>query len=128
MRAPAAAAIAASRLQQVQDWVARHKVLTGVVVVIAGTVVYKTVQGTRSRRKTRRAKKARNGAREEVVVIAGSPSLPLTKSLALDMERKGFIVYVVCSATEDQTLVQSLSRPDIRPLSIDTTDVSAAST
>ena len=61
-------------------------------------------------------------------MIAGSPSLPLTKSLALDMERKGFIVYVVCSATEDQTLVQSLSRPDIRPLSIDTTDVSAAST
>ncbi|KAH8179445.1 DUF1776-domain-containing protein [Sarocladium implicatum] len=126
VRAPAAAAVAASRLQQIQDWVARHKILTGVVVVIAGTVVYKTVQGTRSRRKTRRAKKARNGAREEVIVIAGSPSLPLTKSLALDMERKGFIVYVVCSAAEDQTLVQSLSRPDIRPLSIDTTDPPSA--
>jgi hypothetical protein len=50
--------------------------------------------------------------------------LPLTKSLALDMERKGFIVYIVCSASEDQNMVQSLSRPDIRPLSIDTTDVS----
>lgn len=121
-----AAVAAATRLQQVQDWVNRNRVLTGIVVVVAGTVVYKSVQRTRSRRKTRRAKKARNGAREEVIVIAGSPALPLTKSLALDMERKGFIVYIVCSASEDQNVVQSLSRPDIRPLSIDTTDVSCA--
>ena len=59
-----------------------------------------------------------------MVVIAGSPTLPLTKSLALDMERRGFIVYIVCNAAEDENMVHTLSRPDIRPLSIDTTDVS----
>jgi hypothetical protein len=59
----------------------------------------------------------------EVVVIAGSPSLPLTRSLSLDMERKGFIVFIVCNCVEDEMAVQNLSRPDIRALSIDTTDV-----
>ena len=57
------------------------------------------------------------------MVIAGSPTLPLTKSLALDMERRGFIVFIVCNAVEDESMVSNLSRPDIRPLSIDITDV-----
>lgn len=118
------AVVAASRLQQVQDWLQRHKIVTGVVVLATGVVVFKCVQQTRSMRKTRRARKARNGGREEVIVIAGSPALPLTKSLSLDMERKGFIVFVVCSAKDDEAMVQSMSRSDIRPLTIDTTDVS----
>ena len=59
----------------------------------------------------------------DVVVIAGSPALPLTRSLSLDMERKGFIVYIVCNSHEDEVLVQRLSRPDIQPLTIDTTNV-----
>ena len=115
--------VATSRLEQFQDWVARHKILTGVIVLACGTVIYKGYQRSRSLRKTRRAKKARNGGRTEVVVIAGSASLPLTKSLALDMERRGFIVHIVCNAAEDESTVSSLSRPDIRPLTIDTTDV-----
>ena len=113
-----------TRFEKVQDWVARHKILTGVVVVACGTVMFKSYQTSRSLRKTRRAKRARNGGRTEVVVIAGSPTLPLTKSLALDMERRGFIVYIVCSAAEDEAMVSALSRPDVRPLGIDTTDVS----
>jgi hypothetical protein len=111
-------------LERVQDWVARHKVITGVVVVACGVVVYKGYQRSRYLRKTRRARRARNGGRCEVVVVAGSPTLPLTKSLALDMERRGFVVYVVCNAAEDEALVHAFSRQDIRPLSIDTTDVS----
>jgi hypothetical protein len=63
----------------------------------------------------------------EVVVIAGSPALPLTRSLSLDLERKGFIVYIVASSHEDEAMVQSLARPDIQPLSIDITDVSIPS-
>jgi NAD(P)-dependent dehydrogenase (short-subunit alcohol dehydrogenase family) len=59
----------------------------------------------------------------EVVVIAGSPALPLTRSLSLDMERKGFIVFIVAGSHEDESMIQNLSRPDIRPLSIDITDV-----
>lgn len=116
--------VAMSRFESVQDWVSRHKLLTGVVVVVCGTVVYQGFQRSRSLKKTRRAKKARNGGRAEVVVIAGSPTLPLTKSLSLDMERRGFIVYIVCNAAEDESMVYALARPDIRPLGIDTTDVS----
>lgn len=120
---PMVAVVTASRLEQVQGWVSRHKILTGVIVLVCGTVIFKGYQTHRSARKLRRAKRARNGGRTEVVVIAGSPTLPLTKSLALDMERRGFIVFVVCNAAEDESLVSALSRPDIRPLSIDTTDV-----
>ncbi len=57
-------------------------------------------------------------------MIAGSPTLPLTRSLALDLERKGFVVYIVSNSVEDEVMVQALSRPDIRPLTIDITDVS----
>ncbi|PNY28065.1 Uncharacterized protein TCAP_02013 [Tolypocladium capitatum] len=119
---PPVTVVALSRLEQVRHWVARHKILIGVVVVVCGTVVFKGYQESRSLRKTRRAKKARNGGRTEVVVIAGSPTLPLTKSLSLDMERRGFIVCVVCNAAEDEAMVHAFSRPDIRPLTIDTTN------
>ena len=125
---PPVTIIAASRLDQIQGWVAKHKVLTGVIVVVCGTVAYKGYQRSRSLRKTRRAKRARNGGRTEVVVIAGSPTLPLTKSLSLDMQRRGFIVYIVCNAAEDEALVHSLARSDIRPLTIDTTDVRPSTT
>ncbi|KFH46420.1 hypothetical protein ACRE_026880 [Hapsidospora chrysogenum ATCC 11550] len=123
---PPVAVVAASRLEQVQDWVARHKILTGVIVLACGTLVYKGYRRSLSLRKTRRAKKARNGGRTEVVVLAGSASLPLTKSLALDMERRGFIVYVVCNAAEDESTVSALARQDIRPLTIDTTNPPSA--
>lgn len=59
----------------------------------------------------------------DVVVIAGSPALPLTRSLSLDLERKGFVVFVVANSHEDEIMIQHLARPDIRPLSIDITDV-----
>lgn len=116
--------ISLSRYDQLRDWVSRNKVLTGAVVAVFGVVVYKTYKSSRLRRKTRRAKRARNGGRLEVVVVAGSPTLPLTRSLALDLERRGFIVFVVCNAAEDESMVHNLSRPDVRPLTIDTTDVS----
>lgn len=74
-------------------------------------------------RKKRRAKKAGNGARLEVVVVAGSPSEPITRSVSLDLERRGFIVYIVCNTIEEEVLVQNESRPDVKPLMIDIIDV-----
>ncbi|KAH7155380.1 hypothetical protein B0J13DRAFT_224541 [Dactylonectria estremocensis] len=125
---PVVTIVTLSRYERLQDWVARHKLLTGVVVVAAGALVYRGFANSQymSNKKLRRAKRARNGGRFEVVVIAGSPTLPLTKSLSLDMERRGFIVYIVCNAAEDESMVQALARPDIRPLSIDTTDPPSA--
>lgn len=121
---PVVEVVSLSRSERLVDWAVKHKILTGIVVVACGVGVYKGYQATRSCRKTRRAKRARNGGRTEVIVIAGSPSLPLTRSLALDMERRGFMIYIVCNAAEDESMVLAMKRPDIRPLSIDTTDVS----
>ena len=115
--------VPASTLERMQNWVARNKVLSVVFVAGAVYVTYRSVRQGKLLRKTRRAKRARNGGRLEVVVIAGSPTLPLTKSLALDMERKGFIVYIVCNSIEEDALVQNMSRLDIKPLGIDITDV-----
>ncbi|KAF5021395.1 hypothetical protein F66182_6584 [Fusarium sp. NRRL 66182] len=111
-----------SRFEKLQDWLSKHKILTGVVILTCGVVAYKGYETNKSCKKIRRAKRARNGGRTEVVVIAGSPTLPLTKSLALDMERRGYIVFIVCNAAEDESMVHAMKRPDIRALSIDTTD------
>ncbi|KAI2622433.1 DUF1776-domain-containing protein [Hypoxylon sp. NC1633] len=126
-RPPPVQIVPMTTYERLHDWVARHKLLTGVIVLTVGYVTYKTVRQTKLMRKSRRAKRARNGSRLEVVVVAGSPTLPLTKSLSLDMERKGFIVYIVCNTIEDEVTVQGLSRPDIRSLSIDITDPTSAS-
>ncbi|CEJ88822.1 Putative DUF1776 family protein [[Torrubiella] hemipterigena] len=115
-------------MERVQGWVSRNKILTGVMVAACGVVIFEGYQKTQSLRKTRRAKRAKNGGRTEVVVIAGSPTLPLTKSLSLDMERRGFIVFVVCSASEDEDHVAHFARPDIKPLYIDTADPPLAGT
>jgi len=120
---PQTVVLPSSAYERVQDWVSRHKLLTGVVVLATGTIVYRSYARSRFSRRKRRARRARNGGRTEVVVIAGSPTLPLTRSLSLDMERKGFIVYVVCNSVEDEVMVQNLSRPDIQPLTMDIADV-----
>ncbi|PFH57346.1 hypothetical protein XA68_15202 [Ophiocordyceps unilateralis] len=122
--ASAAASAAVSRFELARRWVARHKIVTGLFLVVCGTVAFKGYQDSRRRwpRKVRRAKRARNGGRVDVVVVAGSPTLPLTKSLSLDLEKRGFVVFVVCNAAEDENMVHAFSRPDIRPLTIDTTD------
>jgi uncharacterized protein (UPF0333 family) len=110
-------------LDRTFGWISKNKILTGVIVLFSGGAIYYVVRG-RSSRKKRRAKRAGNGARLEVVVIAGSPSEPITRSISLDLERRGFIVYVVCNTVEEEVLVQNESRADIRPLMIDIVDVS----
>ncbi|KAI3394891.1 hypothetical protein diail_2126 [Diaporthe ilicicola] len=125
---PATFSLPSSAYDRVQDWVSRHKLLTGFMVLTTGVIVYRGYKKGRHSRKTRRGKRARNGARLEVLVIAGDPKLPLTRSLSLDMERRGFIVYVACNTLEDEAMVQNMSsgRPDIRPLGIDITDPPSA--
>jgi len=120
---PPVRVIPPSTWERLQGWVVRNKVLSGAFVLVVGYVAYRSIRHSKFLRKTRRASRARNGGRLEVVVIAGSPSLPLTKSLSLDLERRGFIVYIVCNTIEDEVMVQNMSRPDIRGLSIDITDV-----
>lgn len=109
---------------QIHQWISKNKILATVIVIAFGGVTYYAIKRKSNYRKKRRAKRAGNGARLEVVVVAGSPSEAITRSVTLDLERRGFIVYVVCNTIEEEVLVQNESRPDIKPLMIDIVDVS----
>ena len=91
-------------------------------MAFAGTTAYLVHRRKRAHAKKRRAKKLPNGAKKEIVLLACSTFHdPLTKSLAVDLERRGYIVYVTVSSTEEDSLVQQESKPDLRPLWIDLT-------
>jgi len=61
-----------------------------------------------------------------VIVLAGSPHDAITKSLAQDLGRRGFIVFLVVNSMDDEQLVLSLGCRDIRPLHIDLLDTVGA--
>lgn len=121
-----AALAALSLLDRSRAWAWRHKVLVAAAVLLAGGLAYRAHRRRRLRYRTRRAKRSRSGGRLEVVVMAAQPGTPLTKSLALDLEQKGFVVYVVCADADEEAVVHNLHRQDIRPLLVDITDVSLA--
>ncbi|KAI9730910.1 MAG: hypothetical protein M1818_007984 [Claussenomyces sp. TS43310] len=120
-RPPVAAQIVSPSLyNRVNGWVLRNKLLTGTFVLgLTATAVHLVHRKRRAYGRKRRAKRASNGARLEVVVLAGSPSEPIVRSLALDLERRGFIVFIICNDVEEEILVQNEARADIKPLSID---------
>ena len=110
-------------LGSAQRWVSEHRAVTAAVVAFIGTGVYVIWRQRRPDRIKRRAKRAKNGGREEVIILAGSPLSPLTKSLSLDLERRGFIVYIPVTSLPEEHLVQSEGRSDIRPLHLDVSSV-----
>lgn len=57
------------------------------------------------------------------LVIAGSPHEPMTRAIAEDLERRGFIVYVVVQSVEEEHTIQMQNRSDIRALHLDLTIV-----
>ncbi|CAK4032003.1 Hypothetical predicted protein [Lecanosticta acicola] len=110
--------------QVVQRWIHRHKALTAAIVAFfvtgsLGTLVY--VWGKDAKRK-RRARKSASGARTDVVIIAGAVANPLTSALYLDLERRGFVVYVVANTAEDEYYIRSQSRADLLPLPLNMVD------
>ncbi|KAK3719034.1 hypothetical protein LTR37_004598 [Vermiconidia calcicola] len=107
--------------QAVQRWVSTHRALTiGAVCFLVtgsiGTLVY--VKSQQHKRK-RRARKSASGARTDVVVVAGAVANPLTSALYLDLERRGFVVYVVANTSEEEHYVRTQSRADLLPLHLD---------
>jgi hypothetical protein len=112
----------AAYLDRLQHWISRNRALTAALVAFFGTGGFLLWRERRKHNRKRRARRASNGARREVVVIAGPPSSPIVKSLSLDLERRGFIVYIVCSDLEEEQLVQGESRADVRPLHLDIVD------
>ena len=72
----------------------------------------------------RRAKRASGGGKMEVIVLAGSPYSQLASNLALDLDRRGFIVYMVISSRAEEEAVKGFQGKDIHALHIDMTSVS----
>jgi hypothetical protein len=112
-----------SLYERVQIWVLKNKLLCGTFILGIGAASFFVHKRRKAYGRKRRAKRASNGARLEVVVIAGSPGEPITRSLAFDLERRGFIVFIVCNDVEEEVMVQNESRIDIRPLTIDISHV-----
>lgn len=118
------------------DWIARHKVLASAIALttVGGSAYYLYrlnigyIQGPRQLKfykKRRMAKKISNGGRVEVVVIAGSPSEPLTRTIATDLARRGFIIYWTASSPEEEEIVLKEGSDDIRALTIQSEDVNS---
>lgn len=89
------------------------KVYLGVFTVgigIVGTIWFRHLRSdpskSISRRYKRRVPKLANGARRDVVLIIGSPVEPLTRLIALDFEKRGFIVYLSILEEKDQRYVE----------------------
>lgn len=68
--------------------------------------------GARGERRRRRVPKLANGARRDVVLVVGSPTEPLTRLLALDFEKRGFIVYLTLLDDKDARYVELNALPD----------------
>ena len=103
-------------------FISRNRTAVAVILAFAGTTAYLVHRRKRAHARKRRAKKLPNGAKKEIVVLACSTFHdPLTRSLAVDLERRGYIVYVTVSSTEEDSLVQQEARADLRPLWIDLT-------
>ena len=115
--------VPAGYLEASRGWISEHRAVTAAVVAFFGTGAFIIWRRRRSDRAKRRAQRAKNGARTQVVVLAGSPHSPLTRSLSLELERRGFIIYIPVGSLSEEQLVQSESRSDIRPLNLDITSV-----
>nr|OQO25018.1 hypothetical protein B0A51_07999 [Rachicladosporium sp. CCFEE 5018] len=107
-------------LQLLTRWVDKHRAVSAAIAAFALTgsvsaALY--VQQRRSHRK-RRARKSPSGARTDVVVLAGATGSPLASALAVDLERRGFVVYVLVGSTEEEGYIRSLSRADLLPLPV----------
>lgn len=111
--------------QVLQRWAARHHralAAAAVAFVVTGGLGVWVYVHSQDRKRKRRAKRSPSGARTDVVVIAGAVADPLTSALYLDLERRGFVVYVVAGTAEDEHYIRSQSRIDLLPLQLDLVD------
>ncbi|GMM33771.1 hypothetical protein DASC09_010960 [Saccharomycopsis crataegensis] len=72
--------------------------------------------------KTRRAKRLKNGARTNVVIIIGSPLEPLIRIVANDLEKRGFIVYITAINEREIQEINAENSEDIRAFKLDSLD------
>ncbi|EME79634.1 uncharacterized protein MYCFIDRAFT_142354, partial [Pseudocercospora fijiensis CIRAD86] len=110
--------------RQIERWLSKHKALTAAIVAFAvtGSVASYIYMRSQKLHRKRRAGKSASGARTDIVVVAGAVANPLTTALYLELERRGFVVYVVANTAEDERYLRSQSRADLIPLPLDLVD------
>ncbi|KAI9711388.1 MAG: hypothetical protein M1828_001933 [Chrysothrix sp. TS-e1954] len=111
-------------LGSTRRWIADHMIFTAAAVTFLSTGGFLLYQRRKSYMRKRRAKKRSNGKRKEVVVVAGVPNSPVTRSVFLDLERRGFIVYVIASSPHEEQLVKDERKTDLMPLHLNVSDPS----
>lgn len=107
-----------STYDRIVEWLSenRYAVASGaaVIALAGGYAVY--VHSQSRGKKRRRAARTGNGARKEVLVLTNYTHHPIAKSLALDLERRGFIVFCVCATAQEKAAVENDGRADVRAL------------
>ncbi|KAI9044152.1 DUF1776 domain-containing protein [Aspergillus affinis] len=103
------------------DWVLRHRAWSAALLAFIGTTSVLYLGSKKFGGKRRKARRAGNGARKEILVVVGSPLEPMTKAISVDLERRGYIVYVTVSSAEEEHIIQSQNSGDIRALWLDLT-------
>lgn len=75
--------------------------------------------------KKRRARRTNNGARKDVIVVAGEVGSLLVRSMVSDLEKRGFIVYVIVKSIEEEDAIreEAEGKADVRPFLIDVNEV-----
>ncbi|KAK2765441.1 hypothetical protein FQN54_008292 [Arachnomyces sp. PD_36] len=110
-----------SLVDGIQNWILTNRAWSAAALAFVGTGVLLIYGNRKFNVKKRRARKAGNGARREIVVISGSPHEPMTRSIASDLERRGYIVFITVTSHEEESAVHAEGRSDIRPLFLDLT-------
>lgn len=109
-------------IERTTVWISKNRTAIAVVLAFTGTSIYLIHRRKKAHARKRRARKLPNGAKKEIVVLACSTFHDaLTRSLALDLERRGYVVYVTVSSTDEDSLIQQEAKADLRPLWIDLT-------
>ncbi|PYH76528.1 DUF1776-domain-containing protein [Aspergillus uvarum CBS 121591] len=111
--------ISQSLVDRVHGWVLHNRAWSAAILAFVGTTCVLYYGNKKFNGKRRRARRAGNGARKEIVVIAGSAHEPMTRAIASDLERRGYIVYVTVSSSDEEQIIRSESREDIRSLWLD---------
>lgn len=126
-RAPARRAsvrIPPGYFQRCKTWMLEHPAVVAAVIAFAGTSAFFIWRRRRVQRMKRRAKRTSRGFKTEAVVLVGSPYSSLLRSVAVDLARRGFVVYIPVSDLSEERLIKAEMPFDIRPLNLDITSVS----
>ncbi|PGG96809.1 hypothetical protein AJ80_09781 [Polytolypa hystricis UAMH7299] len=110
-----------SLISRINDWILSNRAWTAAIMAFVGTGGFLIYGSRKLHTRKRRARRAGNGARKEIVVVAGSPHEVMTRSVASDLERRGYIVFVTVTSAEEERIVRSETREDIRSLWLDLT-------